>query len=681
MKVSTIIKNHWLPLLGLNGTILGCSVVIAGLSPRTWTANSQFILPDTTTNLDANLGTLGQIKDQGIAFTNELSPLQVQTSIITSNDVLRPLWSTDPEKDKYPVLESYKKLFKVKAVDQSTTIQVEVQGSLAELAKQRSERLIKSYQRRVNELRQGTSAARQQFSQVQLEDAERKLRVAKNKLAQFKKSTGLVSSEDQTKNLVEAIKSTRMEKTQTSAQAQAAKIRSDVLSKRIGMTSPQAISSLRLSQNKEYQALRQKLSEIDTAIAVAQGDFTGNHPTVKSLQDKRDQLVTALYQRRVELVPNATGVDTSFGGNSFKDTTMDLIAELIQADAESKALQQQALQLQNEVDNLQSQLSKFSTKQAELSDLQRRYDIAEGVYKGIVAQLEQSKITAFNAYPNVQVLDQPRVNPKPISPKLSLIALGAILSSILGSAALISFLESRNPLLKPKDLRGIELPILARIPTCKSSTLGLSLESGTDIWFQRLASTISLMPLANRRLMVSSSTPGEGKTTVTLGLAAALSFLGFRVLIVDGDFHQAKLSHYFGYVLPKETVVLPTPVQINYRWDLLPAMQISNGRAVEFVARGGFERHLDAIQKAGKYDYVIVDSAPVGCTSEAALMASAIANVLLVIQLGVSDRHMVQESMEQLIRHHARIIGLVMNGDEKRAEGYVYKHDGKQVNS
>lgn len=681
MKLSTIIQNYWLPIVGLNGTILGCSVVIAGLSPRTWTANSQFILPDTTTNLDASLGTLGQLKEQGIAFSNELSPLQVQTSIITSNEVIRPIWSSDPEKDKYPVLDSYKKLFKVKGVNQSTTIQVEVQGSLPELAKQRTERLIKSYQRRLNELRQGTSASRQQFSKVQLEDAERKLRVAKTKLANFKKSTGLVSSEDQTKNLVEAIKASRMEKTQIAAQAQAAKIRANVLARRLGMTPTQAMNSLRLSQNKEYQALRQKLSEIETEIAVAQGDFTGDHPTVRSLREKRDQLVTALYQQRVAVVPNAEGIDTSFGGNTFKDTTVEIIAQLVQADAESNALQKQASQLQNEVDNLQSQLTKISTQQAELSDLQRRYDIAEGVYKGIVAQLEQTKISAFNAYPNVQVLDQPRVNPKPISPKLSLIALGAIASSILSTIAMISFLESRNPLLKPKDLQEIELPILARIPTFNSATLGLTLESATAIGFQRLASTISLMSLPNRRLMVTSSTTGEGKTTTTLGLAAALGFLGFRVLMVDADFHQARLSHYFGYVLPQETTALPTPVQINSRWDLLPAMQISDGKAMEFVARGGFERHLDAIQKNGNYDYVIVDSAPVGCTSEAALMASAIANVLLVIRLGLSDRYMVQETLEQLTRHHGQIIGLAINGIEEGTDSYVYKRNDHQVNS
>ncbi|MFK0733816.1 MAG: GumC family protein [Gloeotrichia echinulata HAB0833] len=680
MKASAIIKRHWLPLVGLNSAILSSTLAISVLSPKTWTAGTQLILPDTTTNLDASLGTLGQLKDQGIAFTNELSPLQVQTSIITSNDVISSVWSSDPEKNKYPSLESYKKLFKVKAVDQSTTIKVEAIGSLPELAKQRSQRLIESYQLRVNELRQGVASAREQFTQSQLQEAERNLEIAKNQLAKYKQSTGLVSSEDQTKNLVEAIKSTRISQTQAVAQAQAAATRSQILSAQVGMTPKVAISSLRLSQNKEYQALRQKLSEIDTDIAVQQGDFTNEHPRIKSLQQKRQELIAALNQQRTSLVPNAEGLDTSFGGNNFKDTTMDLIADLIQADAESKGLQQESIKLQQQVNKLQMELSKISTQQARLLDLQRRYDIAEGLYKGIVAQLEQGKITAFNAYPNVQVLDQPSVDFKPTTPKRSLIFLGGILTSILGSAALISFFESRNPLLKPKDLQEIELPILGRISTFKSSTLRLDTES-TEIEFQRLASTISLMQLENRRLMITSSTPGEGKTLVTLGLAKALVVLGFRVLIVDGDFHRTKMSQHFGYFLTKDANSLPTPVSISPNLNLLPAAPIANGKIVEFVARGEFERYLNAIQATSDYDYVIVDSAPVAATSETALMAKAIANVLMVIRLGVSDRYMVQDTLEQLNRHNAQVIGLALNAVEQRGEGYIYKRDNTQVNS
>jgi Mrp family chromosome partitioning ATPase len=106
-----------------------------------------------------------------------------------------------------------------------------------------------------------------------------------------------------------------------------------------------------------------------------------------------------------------------------------------------------------------------------------------------------------------------------------------------------------------------------------------------------------------------------------------------------------------------------------------------DSKAIKFLARGQFEQHLNTIQAKGGYDYVIVDSAPVGLTSETALMAKAIRNVLLVVRLGISDRPMVQETVEQLIRHDSEIIGLAVNGAEQRLEGYGYKQSSSRVDA
>ncbi|MDF5724753.1 MAG: AAA family ATPase [Rhizonema sp. PD37] len=653
--------------------------MIAVFAPRTWTASTQLILPDTTANLDANLGTLGQLKNQGVVFSNELNPLQVQTSIITSDDIMYPIWLSDPEKDNFENLISYKKLFKVKPVDQSTTIGIEVKGSLPKLAKKRAERLINHYQSRLNELRLETSNSRQQFSKNQLEEAERNLQTVRNKLVKFKESTGLVNNEEQTKSLVEGINTLSTTQTEIASQSKAAQTRSRELRQQLGLTPQQAIDSLRLSQNKEYQNIRAQLSEVTKNIAINKGVVTEQNPIMISLRDKHRQLVATLNDQLAKIVPNAEKVDTSFGSQNFEDATTNLMKQMILADNESQALQQQASQIATQLQRMKAELRGTSSKQAQLLDLQGRYDIAEGVYKGIVGQLEQAKISAFNAYPNVQILDNPTVDPKPTSPKLSLIALGAILTSFFGSLGLVSHLESRNPLLKPKDLQDIELPILARVPAFKPSTIGLRLESATEISFQRLASTLSLMSLENRRLMVSSSTSNEGKTTVTIGLATALAALGFKVLVVDADFHQAKLSKHFGYVLPSKSNTLPSVVTITNELDLLPVVPIHNNKAGEFVARGNFAKHLNLIQEAGNYDYVIVDTSPIGLTSETALMASALFNLLLVVRLEVSDRYMVQESLEILSHHNAQIIGLVMNGVEQRSEGYVYKRENSPI--
>jgi len=678
-KVSALLNRYWQPLLCSNAVLAVATACSVLFSPRTWTSTTQFILPNSSTNLDANLGTLGQSKDQGVAFTNELNPLKIQASILTSNEVIRPIWSSDPERQKIQSLDSFKKLFKVKPSDQSTIISLEVSGSDAELAKRRAEQLVNSYQQRLNSLRRDAANSRQSFSQGQLTQAEIKLNEARNRLVNFQQSTGLVNGEVQTQQMVQSINTLTTTQAQVIAQGQAAASRTRELSQRLNLTPEQALGSLRLSQNKEYQSIRQKLSEVDTKIAETRGTFTDASPDIQSLFAERTELQAALGKQLAAVVPDAAGIDVTFGGNTYKDSSADLIMQLLQAEGDSQALQRQSESLQDNVNQLSSALSNTSVQQGQLLDLQREYEIAEGVYKGIVAQLEQARITAFDAYPNMQILDQPSVDLKPTSPKNSLIVLGGLLASIFGSAALVSFLESRNTLVKPKDIQAMEAPVLVRIPHLKQAERVLIRNGATEIEFQRLASAVSLMQLSNRRLLVTSSAAGEGKTTIAMGLATALAELGFRVLLVDGDFHKAELSRRLGHSLPERSEALPVAVRISPRLDLLPAASGSSNVA-EFVAQGRFEKYLSEVQARSHYDYVVVDSAPVGATSEAALMAKSISNVLLVIRLGISDRPMVQETLEQLDRHAAQVIGLAVNGEDQRIEGHVYSKSA-QVNS
>lgn len=667
-------------MLALNSILFAATTAVYLVSPRVWTASTQLILPNTTTNLDASLGTLGNLKDTSIDFSNEVNPLKTQASIITSKDVLVTVWASDPEKSQFRSLDSYSKLFKAKPVDQSTTIWVEVNASHPDLALQRANTLVKVYHQRLDELRKDEAVAREQFTTTEVERTHQNLRQAQIALAAFKESSGLINSEEQTKGIVSTIATLTEVQAQALAQAQSNETLTQTLSARLGLSPDQAIKSLGLGENQDYQFTRQKLSEVEATLVETRSRFVDGHPMVQTLLAQRDQLRSQIEQSIAQAATNTVGVDTTVGSTSSDQGRVALIQRLVIAESEHKAQQRQAAQLQSQVDKLSAGLKSIPVSQGRVLELQRQYDIAEGVYKGLIAQVQQAKVSAFNSYPNVQLLDRPAVDPKPTSPKRSFIALGGILTSVFGSLALVLFLESHNPLLKPKDLQDMEFPSLVRIPRLKQPAMELDLNSETEVEFQRLASAISLMPLENRRLMVSSSTVEEGKTTVTLGLAMALIDLGFRVLIVDGDFRKAELSRRLGYSHRATLQQRSTTVQVRPKLDLMPTTPRQHGKIVEFVARGGFEQELSGIQASGDYDYVIVDTAPVGLTSETALMTAAVPNVLLVVRLGISDRNLVYDSLEQLTRHNARIAGLAINYVE-RTEGYLYRHENSQINA
>ena len=664
-RIAKIAIRHWKLLLAWNVLVVGITAINIKITPRVWSSQAQLILPNITSNSDADLGKLGSVRDEGVVFSQQLNPLNILSSIAMSDNVVEEVWEKDPEKNQFSSLGSFKKLFEVSPEKESTVISLNVEASSPELAKARATALIAAFRDRLHELRLDEAQQRSQFMQGEVKQAYEKLFKAQRALSEFKQNTNLVNSDEQTKEIISAINTLSTEQAQAIADAQAAEARVRMLSSRIALTPGAAVNSVRLKEFKEYQTIRNKLSEVEVALVEARGKLTNIHPQVQDLVYQQSVLRNRLRQYLTDTKGNVARVDR------IGENTASLAEQLILAESQAIGMQEKAVQLKPAIDKLSASLNSLPAKQGKLLELQRQYDIVEGVYNGVVAQAEQAKLGAFSAYPSVQVLDSPILNTKPVGPKLRLMLLGALLACGFGSAAIVLFLENRNPLLTPKDLKETNIPVLASIPYIKHMNGKLNRELGGEIEFQRLASAVSLMQLDSGRLMISSATTGEGKTTTTLGLAYALINLGFKVLLVDGDFRKAELSHSLGYQPQTSLDSRFIHNQVRPNLDLL-SVNIAEDKISEFVARGEFERHLNYVQSNGNYDYVLVDSSPVTLTPEAALIAKVISQVLFVVRSTSSHRNYFCDSIEQLRRHKAEIAGLVVNGVETRAQGYMY---------
>ncbi len=666
-KVVTIATRHWKSLIVLNALVVGCTIAAYNNSKPVWTTTAQLILPKTTSNLDASLGTLGTFQNGKLDFSPEVNPLKVQSSILMSDALLERALASDPEKNNFKNIALYKGLFQVSPQEQSTVLSLTVSASKPELATLRAENLIKAYQARLDELREANNKERQKFTVKELERAKINLSNAQTKIARFKQATGIVNNDAQTQGVVGTINTLLASRAQALSLAQASASRSKVLSLRINMAPATAVRSLSLGENQDFKSVRKELTDVEAKLVQKQAIFTIDHPEVKTLLAQRSALQRQVQEYITQVAGN-NPVDPTIATDSQGRAA--LIQQQLLAESEASGQFQQAQQLDNQIAQLQSYLNSLPAKQAQLLELQRQLDVAEGIYKGLVAQVQQKSVDAFDAYPNVQVLDPPRVNTKPVSPKLFLMAINALLASVIGSVALVLFLESRNPLLSVKDLQDQKFAIVERIPRIKHWGVASEGTTDTEVEFQRLASAISLQPLENRRLLVTSAIMGEGKTTVAIGLANALVDLGFKVLLVDADFRSAALSRRLGYNEKSET---PQNISISIQpnLDLLPTKP-KQGKIVEIIRRGKFEKTLSSCETDGKYDYIIVDSAPVSFTSETPLIANIIRNVLFVVRPDTSYRDSVNESFAQLTQHNAQILGLVVNGVETNSRPYSY---------
>ncbi|MBW4417624.1 MAG: AAA family ATPase [Myxacorys californica WJT36-NPBG1] len=684
-KVAVTVSRHWKALLGFNLLVfLGAWGVIL-TSPKVWTASAQLILPSSNGgDLDADLGTLGSYRNNDPSFSTQVNPLKIQQEILTSDALLTQAWASDPERDQATKPRNYGGFFEVTPVEQTSILQLSVAGSSPEVATQRTSALLKAYQQRLDQLRSANNDARGKFSQKQLEEARRNLAKTQSALAQFKRSTGLVNSEEQTKGTLGTINQLEASQAEAAAQARSSQERAKTLSARLRLSPDQAVQSVGLDQNEDYKYLRNQLAQVEATLAKQRSTFTNNNPVVQRTLDERAKLRQQIERYVGQVSGGQVKGDPSI--TSGAEGRGELIQALVLAESEARGQRQQAAQLQQKIQTLRNSLTALPAQQARLGELQRQAEVAEGVYKGLVAQVQQSNIDAFGAYPNVQVLNAPSVDAKPSSPKRSLVAINATLAAIVGSIALILLLESRNPLLTPKDLQSFKFSVVGRIPRDKQlsdrlnsqSDRGLSqdldVSGASEVPFQRLASAISLQPLRDRRILITSAVMGEGKTTVTLQLAEALADLGFRVLMVDADFRKADLSGRLGCM--RDFATDRQIVQVEPNLDLAPTQPKLGKKVVDILKRGRFQQYLAAAEANHDYDYVLIDSSPASSTSETALIAAVVPNVLFTVYPGVSARNAVNESIEQLTQHNATIIGLVINGVETQSSSYSYRSTG-----
>lgn len=659
-KIITLVGRHWRALLFSNAVIVAavCTFKLSSYE-ESWQAMAKLVIPETTSQLDANLGELGSLRTNNPSFSQQVNPLNLQISILTSDLVMDRALAADPEKALFENVEDYKELFEILPEEQTTTIQLSTTGSEPDVALQRITRLMDIFKVRLDELRISENDARESFGQEKLDQAKDSLQTAKQQLVAFQTSSGWVDTDVQSEELIKLINTLQEQATQTDAAAQASANQSANLSNRLGLPPEQAVAALGLNANGDYQLIRQQLTQVSVDLAQAQADFTNAHPQVQLLLRRQTELEKQLQQFVTSTnLPLAVNPSVSSGAEG----RTELIQQMLLSDSQANAQQLQAEQLQAKVNSLNQQLNLVPEARAQLIDLQRQYDLAEGVYRGLLTQTQQSNISAFAAYPNVQTLDPPRVESEPIGPDLKLIAVNALLAVITASAALLLFLEGRDPLVVPEDLRQTQFDLVARIPWLKSSNSGqprLNGQADFPIDFQWLGSLISAQLATGSYLLVTSAATGEGKTTVTLGLAKALCDQGFRVLAVDTNAPQRDLFRSFVH----ETAIA-TPGQLI---DIRPQLDLI---AFDDLYHNHLQQALDAIQVKQNYDYVLIDSAAISERINPLLINRFVANVLFVLKPKSSRRQLVQKSLKQLNRNESGFLGLVVNGDTSVADSY-----------
>lgn len=359
--------------------------------------------------------------------------------------------------------------------------------------------------------------------------------------------------------------------------------------------------------------------------------------------------------------------------------------------------QEDILALQEVLDRKSPKLSKTARRNAKA-----RLKMAQGVYQMLAAKQEQLKISesiesgeALIVQP-AQTPDTP-VRPVPVRNTL----LGLVLGMSLGIATAFTSEYLDNTLKTSDDVeRAFGLPVLGQVPLAGHG----GDDHGANAMPELLVTPTARTPSAEayralrtslsylnydgrvRTILVTSSNPAEGKTSITANLAAALANAGYRVLLVDADMRKPRLHTVFGARndrgLTDVLVGQAAPEQVVQRTEQDRLQLIACGpmppNPSELLNSA---RMQEVLQRASRMaEFVVIDSAPVLAVTDCAVLAPNVDGVLVVAEAGVTTREDAERTKETLASECVRLLGVVLNKvDSGPAYGYYSYHHGQEA--
>ena len=291
----------------------------------------------------------------------------------------------------------------------------------------------------------------------------------------------------------------------------------------------------------------------------------------------------------------------------------------------------------------------------------------------------------------VQTLADAPTSPSSPKPKLS-IAAGIVVGLVLGIGGAFGLQVLDPRLRREEQLRRLYgLPILARIPKdSRAHGAGAlppeSLSPSTIESYRTLRATLAASrgrELGSTSILVTSSSPSEGKTTSAINLASSLALAGNKVILIEADLRRPAIAkalgieprHGTGSVL-LETVELEDALETTRAYGnyLQVLCADYSGAASGWMADRLFLPSAQKLVTDAKLlaDYVVIDSPPLSEVIDALGLAQRADEVLVVVRLGKTHLTKLAHLAELLSRHTIRPVGFAVVGAATASEGYYY---------
>jgi capsular exopolysaccharide synthesis family protein len=639
-------------------------------------------------------GVIGQ--DAMRTTTNDSDQfLATQIKLIQSDSVLRPVADAHrlrelegegaflgdrlPASAEAPVI--LKKL-RVTRPPNTYLLLISYRSSDPKLAADVANAVASSYLEHAYKIRYRSAASLSTFMEKQIEELKAKMERSSAALMQFERELNVINPEEKTSILSARLLQLNTE--YTNAQADRVRKEAAYQSVKGGTLEAAQVSS----QGESLRRLSERLNEAQERFADVKMHYGANHPEYRKAAAQLQEVQRLLSDTK-----------TNIGQRVAIEYNESVRREWM---------------LEKTVGETKAEFDRLNGRSFEYQALKREADADKKLYEELVTKIKEAGINASFQNSAIRIADLARPGAKPVFPNIKLnVLLAFLLSSLLavGAAVLSDVLD--NTLRDPEQVaRVLKAEVIGSLPVVKNwrgrlgaiaggaadgSGNGRALVTrseitdhamtGYDEAIRTLRNSILLTDFDRRlrSVLVTSASPGEGKSTIAAHLALSHAQQRHRTLLIDGDLRRPSVHRRFGIPgsiglsnvlvseLPWQEAVLT--LETTPDLDILPAGPPSR-RAADLVGKG-LQQLLE--EASYQYDLVILDAPPLLGFAEPLQMATVVDGVIVVTRAGETNRKAVASVISTLHRLRATVVGVVLNEVHKEMSDsyYYYGYYGK----
>lgn len=443
-----------------------------------------------------------------------------------------------------------------------------------------------------------------------------------------------------------------------------------------------------------------KMSEIGVQLSVlkevedyvrSQKEDAGIVPSTLGINDPiLGDLLTRLYdaQSQYERLKITAGENNPMAVSLREQINRIKPNILANIASQKRNLEASRSDLANTSSHYSSMLRTIPQKERELLEISRQQSIKNSIYTFLLQKREETALSYNSTVSDSRIIDEGEASNEPASPNKPFVYLFGFFGSLAAAIAVIAVREglNRNILFRSEIESSTNVPVIGEVINDNSNmpiVISPDKRNFVSEQFRQIRTSLTYLGINSRRkkILVTSSISGEGKSFIAANLAVSLALTDKKVVLLELDLRKPKLSEIFGlksassgitnyFIGDKEADEIIKRTDINPNLFLISAGPIPPNPS-ELILNGKIQELLAYLENA--FDYIVIDTAPVSPVTDAYLLSQLCDATLYVVRHGHTPRVFLQMLDENNKIKELKNLAIIFNGVKSRGlKGYGY---------